>query len=376
MLRPIVKTSICRASHWIGMDRGAGGKAAFPVVIGYHRVVEDFPSESNRSMPPMLISTRMFEQHLDWIGKRYRFVSLDELGSTLEQRGKFDRPVAAVTFDDGYRDIYDNAFPILKRKGIPAAVFVVAGMLDAPQPLIHDKLYGLLICAFSRWPDASHVLACLFRDLGLFSLFIPQRTGRKDNPFRIARSLLSRLPQDDLCSILGCLQNKLEPWGGNLDGFQPLSREMLAEMIQSGITIGSHTQSHVLLTNECQCRARQELEQSRLELETKLGIPIYHFAYPDGQFNRQAVQAVAAAGYRYAYTTCRHRDPNYSLLTIPRRILWENTCLDHRGSFSPAIMNCQVNGLFDLLANCGKDHEANPIDSACVEERRKVGLAI
>ena len=57
------------------------------------------------------------------------FVSLDELGQRLSEGRRDDRPLAAVTFDDGYRDVYENAFPMLVRKGIPAAVFVVTKLI-------------------------------------------------------------------------------------------------------------------------------------------------------------------------------------------------------------------------------------------------------
>jgi hypothetical protein len=68
------------------------------------------------------------------------------------------------------------------------------------------------------------------------------------------------------------------------------------------------------------------------------------------------VGAVATAGYRFAYTTCTHRDPRYPLLTLPRRMLWENACVDAVRRFSPAIMSCQVHGVWSLMGGCGQDH--------------------
>jgi len=321
----------------------------------------------------MLISSRTFERHLDWIGQRFHFISLEELASTLDHGAGFARPVAAITFDDGYRDVYDNAFPILKRKGIPAAVFVVTGLVDTPHTLTHDRLYALLSRAFSQWPEASRNLGSLLRDLGIVPVSIPQLGGSATAPFAATRELLVRLAQSDVYRIVEALEDKLSPVGDALGDFRTLTWEMLAEMSQSGITIGSHTRTHILLTNEDQCRVQQELEQSRQDLETKLGIPIRHFAYPDGRFSSQAVRAVAAAGYRYAYTTCCHRDSSYPAHTIPRRIFWENSCLDSRGSFSPAIMSCQISGSFDFLAGCKQDHRFSANERSHSAGNRRVG---
>src|SRR5687767_15139421 len=99
-----------------------------PLVMCYHRVVQDFGTSHRGSIPAMLTSREMLAQHLDWIQDRFRFASLDEITAHLEAGEPFREPVAAVTFDDGYSDIYYNAFPLLKRRNIPAAVFVVTGL--------------------------------------------------------------------------------------------------------------------------------------------------------------------------------------------------------------------------------------------------------
>jgi peptidoglycan/xylan/chitin deacetylase (PgdA/CDA1 family) len=129
-------------------------------------------------------------------------------------------------------------------------------------------------------------------------------------------------------------------------------------MQRSGVVVGSHTRTHVWLTRENTARALEELRGSRLDLQSRLGVTARHFAYPDGQFNRETAELVAVAGYRFGYTTCSHRDPSHPLLTIPRRMLWQNACLDRRGRFSPAILSCQVHGVFSLVHGCEQDHAA------------------
>src|ERR1700722_12347053 len=92
--------ALCRTGISRIMDSFSGQRNA-PVVIGYHRVVEDFESGCHTSIPSLLVSRQMLEEQLDWIGRRYRFVGLDELGARLESGDNGRDPVAAVTFDDG-----------------------------------------------------------------------------------------------------------------------------------------------------------------------------------------------------------------------------------------------------------------------------------
>src|SRR6478752_443816 len=132
MIRNWIKSSAASVLCRTRMDQVVGsssGARRVPLVLGYHRVVENFASSAETSIPSLLVSRQMLERHLDWIGKRYRFVDLNELGARLESGDIEDKPIAAVTFDDGYSDFYDQARPLLQKKGIPAAVFVVTGLV-------------------------------------------------------------------------------------------------------------------------------------------------------------------------------------------------------------------------------------------------------
>lgn len=317
-----------------GLDKFVGslsGAKGVPLVIGYHRVVEDFASSAKTSIPSMLVSRRMLERHLDWIGRRFRFISLDELGARLEARDGREDPVAAITFDDGYRDFYDHALPVLKRKGVPAGVFVVTDLVGTKRVQVHDKLYLLLASRFRPNSGAP-------------------------TPFQAARALLETLPQAEIEKVIQTLESEVSISEDTFRPFYSLTWEMLHEIRRAGMTVGSHTRTHVLMTNESRQRVMEEVAGSREDIEGRLGTGVQHFAYPSGLFNTAAVDAVAGAGYRFGYTTCTHRDAGLPLLTVPRTILWENSCRDSHGLFSGSILSCQVHRAFDLVSGCRQRH--------------------
>src|SRR5688500_155126 len=164
-----------------------------PLVLGYHRVVEDFDAAAQGEMSSMLIGTAMFERHLDLIGRRFRFVGLDEVGESVRNGVLFDQPVAAVTFDDGYLDVYDNAVPILKRKGIPAAVFVVTDLVGRAAWQAHDKLYHLVEKAYKLWGDPRPGLHGVLADLGLPASRILRDRRATQSPLQTVSALLPNL---------------------------------------------------------------------------------------------------------------------------------------------------------------------------------------
>jgi peptidoglycan/xylan/chitin deacetylase (PgdA/CDA1 family) len=358
--RSVVKTALAMALSWSRADALIGSLAdtgGSSVVIGYHRVVEDFSSAARFSIPAMLISSRMLEEQLDWIGRRYRFVSLDELGRELDRGGAAGRPLAAVTFDDGYRDVHDVAMPVLARKGIPAAVFVVTDLVGTGRAQVHDRLYMLLCRASARWPDPATALRELLLDLDLSlpGLDLDRLAG---DPRLAVATLLRSLSRCEVDRLAVAIEDAVGADRSMAAGIEPLSWEMLADMVRAGVIVGSHTRSHAWLTQESSIDVLDEARGSREEIERRLGITVEHFAYPDGRFDAATVTAVAAAGYRFGYTTCTHRDPRHPLLTLPRRMLWENSCVDAVHRFSPAIMSCQVHGIWNLVSSCGQNHGA------------------
>src|SRR6185436_15999093 len=208
MLRGLIKNAVAVA---FDAARGeklvlmAGGTRNIPLVVGYHQVVSEFRPDSRCGITAMQTSCKMLEQHLDWIGKRYEFVSLDEIGAHYESGKPFSKPVAAVTFDDGYRDVYLNAFPILKRKGVPAAVFVVTDIVGTDNPPLHDRLYSALVMAFDRWDAAGRMLSERLVRLNIAPSVARKVRLANPNVFATMRALIDSLNRAEIeaftCSV-------------------------------------------------------------------------------------------------------------------------------------------------------------------------------
>ena len=326
-----------------------------PLVLGYHRVVEDFNVDPASAMPAMLVSRGMFERQLDYLGRHYRFVGLDDLLDSPAAMGAGGRPPAAVTFDDGYRDVYEHAFPILRRKGIPAAVFVVTSHVGTDEPLLHDRVYWLLARELPRWGEHGiYVLLEWLRELGVDVRTVAAIRRASRHPGLLLRALVTRLTRTQLAEVHNRLLTALGLSGPMPPGWQALTWEMAEDMVRAGITIGSHTCTHVRMTNETVERQREEAVASRQTIERRLGVRVRHFAYPDGAFNSAVVDQVEAAGYACAYTTCRHVDPHRPLLTVPRLLLWEQSSLDAFGRLSPNLLRCQSSGWWTGAPSCSR----------------------
>jgi peptidoglycan/xylan/chitin deacetylase (PgdA/CDA1 family) len=325
-----------------------------PLIFGYHRVVEDFAAAAQTEMPSMLIGRDMFERHIDWIGRHFRFASLDEIGGRVASGTPFTEPVAAITFDDGYRDVFDHAYPLLKRKGIPAAMFVVTDLVGHALWQPHDRLYRLMVKALALWDDPRRQLLDLLSDLDLPEADRLSARAATDDAMGIVSTLVPELSHAQADQVL----EGLEAAVGN--GFGPAPRaltwSMLAEMRRAGFVIGSHTETHVSLPTEPPGTVAAEIEGSKRALERQLGEPITHFAYPGGQFTAPIVEAIHRAGYQFAYTACPHGHARFPELTIERLLLWEGSSVDADGGFSQDILSCQAHRLWPPARRCQVHH--------------------
>jgi hypothetical protein len=231
-------------------------------------------------------------------------------------------------------------------------------VINTGQVQVHDRLYMLMGRAFARWPDPGRVVANLLVALDIAVPGADRRIAAAERPLDAVVLLLRSLSRADIDRVAEALEAELGLEAAVMAGMQPLTWQMLAEMTAAGIVVGSHTRSHAWLTHASASEVLDQVRGSRQEIERRLGSRTEHFAYPDGCFNTATVAAVAAAGYRFGYTTCTHRDPRFPLLTVPRRMLWERACVDGHNRFSSAVMSCNVHGVFSLVNGCLQDHRS------------------
>jgi peptidoglycan/xylan/chitin deacetylase (PgdA/CDA1 family) len=231
---------------------------------------------------------------------------------------------------------------------------VVTDLVGRPCSQVHDKLYHLVSQAFAVWDDPRRELCNLMTTLGLSTDPIVRTRDAMRTPLLTVSAILPALSIADVRRVIVGLETRV---GDDLcDIPRTLNWEELATMRRGGMTIGSHTKNHVSLPAESAEDVAEELEGSRQALESRLGEPITHFAYPGGQFTAPVVDAVARAGYRFAYTACQHTEARHSALTVERLLLWEGSSVDADHRFSPAILNCQTQDLWPPSRTCDRTH--------------------
>ncbi|MGO4573832.1 polysaccharide deacetylase family protein [Microvirga sp. 2TAF3] len=279
-----------RANRWLRpLAMGSG------IILMFHHVrpwkAKSFaPNRYLEITPDFLVATiTMLKQ------EGFDIVSLDEVPDRLSVQRS--RPFAALTFDDGYRDNLEYAWPILRRLDIPWTMFVVKDFADG---------YGRL-----WWLELEEAIARLDRiEIKLDGKRCALATGKlaeKYAAFDLIKRRLMLGSEQNLLDVVTELSTRI-----NLDP-DSLIRNLCADWSEiallaedPNVTIGSHTLSHPILAQYGDTFAASEISGSKYAIEKRLGMKVWHIAFPHGDRNAADLREFALSresGYATGVTT-------------------------------------------------------------------------
>jgi peptidoglycan/xylan/chitin deacetylase (PgdA/CDA1 family) len=250
------------------------------------------------------VTVPTLERQLAFLEQHFEIVPLGHLldGETVRRRAR--RPRCVITFDDGWRDNYDLAFPILRQRSIPATIFLTTDFIGTERVFWHTELIYLLLMgelseylrdepALAAYPEP--VRECLRRCAE------PGLGSRADDVDTLVETVKARCSEDEIQALLETLTRAARLGRLLFPGRRFfLDWEQVREMAANGFEIGSHGRSHRILTRVSSQEAKQELVQSKAEIERRVGREVTHFAFPNEDANADLAGWAAQAGYRTA----------------------------------------------------------------------------
>jgi len=264
------------------------------LILTYHRFglkdEHDGHDEDGKTL------ARDFAEQLDYLTTHYEVVPLARMVDCLNGQEPLPPHLAAITIDDGYRDFYEIAYPVLRRYNAPATVFAVTEFADRHTWLWTDKARYLTRQAARQWLMAKIEGRELWLELNCAAsrLVASERINSilKQLPEEVKEEAIERLAR-----ALGVALPETPP-----EEFASVTWDQAREMEANGVEIGSHTMTHPILTNISDERLRRELHGSKSRLEEVLGHRVEQFCYPNGDNDGRVQCEVARAGYRVAVT--------------------------------------------------------------------------
>lgn len=265
-------------------------------VLAYHRIVDPHPPTFDTFKANVSATPAAFAAQMDFVRQRFNVVAISDVLAWL--RGQIPLPTnpLLITFDDGYRDNLDYALPILQARHLPAVIFLATDYTGQNLPFYWDLI---AYCFYHTRQKEVHLP------------LLGRRRWQGDEKSRAAvianwLPLLKRLPDAEKWEAVRRLPRALDVTVPE-DAFAGLhlTWEQVRFMMEAGIEIGAHTQSHPILTRISPEQARREVAGSKSRIEAEINRPVTAFAYPNGlpaDFSPALQSFLGQAGFEIAFT--------------------------------------------------------------------------
>lgn len=268
-------------------------------ILMFHRVVPTQKKKRIHNHDSLEITPEHLERIIGYYKKNnYRFCSLDELHQLLMERQTPAEKLVVFTFDDGYKDNFHVAYPILKKHQVPFTIYVTTGFLEKKAVLWWYILEDLL----------KEEKQIRFHWKGIDYIFNCRTSYEKELAFTKIRGLINQsFVLGDAAEmfevIFGDFQHKMHTLADSMmmtwDEVRTISKDKL-------VTIGAHTINHFPLAQLDIQALQREISDSKTQLENSIDLAVDHFAYPFGKITEASFrefELIKSLGFKTGTTT-------------------------------------------------------------------------
>lgn len=251
---------------------------AFLIVLNYHNFSKYNNYKINRGDILKTGYSSNFDKQIRFLKKHFDFSYPED----YFESGGNKRTNILLTFDDGYRDNYDIAFPILKKHDAKAIFFIVTSIIGTKTWLKHDSLRFL-------------VQSGVKNEIEIETQLKKMNLGHSISNWLHENEHLFKIPEHRLM----------------------MNWEEVNEIANNDFKIGSHTHQHSILSFLDYEKKKMEIQTSIEFIKNNLNIASKYFAYPNGLYNRDSINILKQSNVEYSFTT----KTGFNLKTTTRHLL-------------------------------------------------------
>lgn len=319
-------------------------------IVLYHCVND----EKNPFFPG--VSIKNFERQIKFLKKHFKIISLDELTNILGSDSPSSKKnLLAITFDDGYKDNYTNAFPIMKKYDIPATIFVSPGYVSNYRVMAKDVL-NYILCS-SRGPKKSFEVRLKNENISVTDrdfLTMEERI----NLYNRINNMLIQMPLDEQTKALRILSNQL---GVSIEdeAFKKYAYDFMLHwedmkiMTENNITIGAHPLNHLHISACNKDELFNEIKESKSLIEKHIGKPVKYYAYCYGgekDINEDCLRMTKELKFEQGHTgVFGYNNHNTDPFLLKRIGIGEWSAQAFKGRFSKAVFATELYGMKQIL---------------------------
>lgn len=274
------------------------------MILLYHLVFPD-DTAADAWNAGGILRLSAFEQQLSWLNRRFPIISLDDYIKKLSEDQSNQNRYAAITFDDGYRNVIDLVSPFLIKQRFPATFFVTTSHLEDERLLWF--VYINALCSDGPYRSL---------EVGGQTLLLDNSRNRKKTWQRLIS--LARQSGDPKGFVLELSKGYPLP-GAVREKYEGPTREQLEQFKSTELlTLGGHTHSHPFLDQISEAEQEIEIRHNKTLLEELSQKPVRFFAYTGGIYTRDTINIVKLVGFEAALAVRPNESGDHGLFELPR----------------------------------------------------------
>ncbi len=238
-------------------------------------------------------SKLFFESSVNWLTKKgFQFIAVSDLEKIARGEIKFPKGAVVITIDDGWQSNVDNIVPVAVKNKIPITIFVTTDVAEKGNGYWWSYIYE----------------------------------ARKRGLTNHSVEYFKTLDNEERLKVIEEIQKQIHLKR------EALTIEQVKEISKHDtVSIGSHSLTHPILTKCSLEKSSVEISQSKKTLEQWIGIPVKHFAYPNGDFTSREVNILKQSGYTVAFSIEQAyltKEKLSNLYKLPRLMMLENASFE------------------------------------------------
>jgi len=248
------------------------------------------------------VSSTELEKQIIYLKERFNILPLSQLRQCIVQGKQTPNNSIVLTVDDGYRDFYEVAYPVLKKHGVPATLYVTSGFVNEELWLWPDQITWLL----NSVSEINKTIELGEKNAKNIEITAINNSNRQQIWSQVISYLLSVDDKTKREWIVYFAEQLGKPLPKRAPSeYAACSWQQLTEMQQNGIEIGGHTHTHPSLGQVDDEQLQTELNTCMQFLDEKLGKQERDFCFPNGQpndYNEAVKKATQESGFKSSVT--------------------------------------------------------------------------
>jgi len=285
------------------------------IILWYHGICDD-AFRLLSGYDERHIQKSNFRDQLSFLKRKgYIFLTMSELLDVLNNKKKIEKMVV-LTFDDGYRNVVANAYPIMKEFNAKGCFYLVSGLIDS-----NELLWTDYVETFIR-NSIRGKFEFIFKEKKIYYTLDDKKSY--EGTMRDIKQKLRTLPDEERINHLKQF-NDTEVTDFS-EEFVLAKWKEIQSLDRGILEVGSHTKNHPTLINLSSSEeSEEEIKSSKVEIEKMIGYKINHFCYPAGKYNEDIIKTVKECGYKSAVTIMHgFNDESTDLYHLKRIEVTEN----------------------------------------------------